>query len=116
MERKKSIHVWLYTILIVGIIAAVIWGATATKNAKALEVTTENQYNRAFHELVGYVDDIDTLLSKTQLTKSPAQLAKLSSDIFSHVLVSFPHQRYSLTTRQNFFHKSAITPMCFRSQ
>lgn len=56
MERKKSIHVWLYTILIVGIIAAVIWGATATKNAKALEVTTENQYNRAFHELVGYVD------------------------------------------------------------
>ena len=38
MERKKSIHVWLYTILIVGIIAAVIWGATATKNAKALEV------------------------------------------------------------------------------
>ncbi len=52
------------------------------KNAKALEVTTENQYNRAFHELVGYVDDIDTLLSKTQLTKSPAQLAKLSSDIF----------------------------------
>lgn len=82
MERKKSIHVWLYTILIVGIIAAVIWGATATKNAKALEVITENQYNRAFHELVGYVDDIDTLLSKTQLTKSPAQLAKLSSDIF----------------------------------
>ena len=80
MERKKSIHAWLYTILIVGIIAAVIWGATATKNAKALEVTTENQYNRAFHELVGYVDDIDTLLSKTQLTKSPAQLAKLSSD------------------------------------
>ena len=75
MERKKSIHVWLYTILIVGIIAAVIWGATATKNAKALEGTTENQYNRAFHELVGYVDDIDTLLSKTQLTKSPAQLA-----------------------------------------
>ena len=66
MERKKSIHVWLYTILIVGIIAAVIWGATATKNAKALEVTTENQYNRAFHELVGYVDDIDTAYKKSR--------------------------------------------------
>ena len=66
MERKKSIHVWLYTILIVGIIAAVIWGATATKNAKALEVTTENQYNRAFHELVGYVDDINTAYKKSR--------------------------------------------------
>lgn len=83
MEKHKSnIHVWLYTILIVGIIASVIWGATATKNVKALEITSENQYNRAFHELVGYVEDIDTLLSKAQLTKSPAQLAKLSSDIF----------------------------------
>ena len=57
-------------------IAAVIWGATATKNAKALEVTTENQYNRAFHELVGYVDDIDTLLSKTQLTKKSRTACK----------------------------------------
>lgn len=123
MERKKSIHVWLYTILIVGIIAAVIWGATATKNAKALEVTTENQYNRAFHELVGYVDDIDTLLSKTQHYKKSRTACKTFKRYFSikvqrqsHVLVSFPHQRYSLTTRQNFFHKSAITPMCFRSQ
>ena len=119
MERKKSIHVWLYTILIVGIIAAVIWGATATKNAKALEVTTENQYNRAFHELVGYVDDIDTLLSKTQVPHSLQNFQAIFSDKVqrqSHVLVSFPHQRYSLTTRQNFFHKSAITPMCFRNQ
>ena len=100
MERKKSIHVWLYTILIVGIIAAVIWGATATKNAKALEVTTENQYNRAFpHSLQNFQA---IFFDKVQRQ--------------SHVLVSFPHQRYSLTTRQNFFHKSAITPMCFRSQ
>lgn len=82
MEQKRSIHIWLYTILIAGLIAAVIWGFTATKSADALEISNENQYNRAFHELVGYVDNIDVLLSKTQLTKSPAQLAKLSSDIF----------------------------------
>lgn len=82
MEQKRSIHIWLYTILIAGLIAAVIWGFTATKSANALEISSENQYNRAFHELVGYVDNIDVLLSKTQLTKSPAQLAKLSSDIF----------------------------------
>lgn len=82
MGKSKTIHVWLYTILIIGIVAAVIWGFTASKNAKALEISNENQYNRAFHELVGYVDEIDTLLSKAQLTKSPAQLAKLSSDIF----------------------------------
>ncbi len=82
MENSRSIHVWLYTALIAGLIAALIWGFTATKNANALELSNENQYNRAFHELVGYVNDIDTLLSKARLTKSPAQLAKLSSDIF----------------------------------
>ena len=82
MEKTKSIHVWIYTALSVGIIAALVWGFAASKNARALEISNENQYNRAFSELAGYVNNIDTLLSKTQLTKSPAQLAKLSSDIF----------------------------------
>ncbi len=89
------------------------------KNAKALEVTTENQYNRAFHELVGYVDDIDTLLSKTQLTKSPAQLAKLSSDIFfdkvqrqSHVLVSFPTSEVQLDNTSKFLFTSRRLHLC----
>ena len=61
MEKNKSIHIWLYVLLVAGIIAALIWGFTASKNAKAIEITNENQYNRAFHELVGYVDNIDTL-------------------------------------------------------
>ena len=82
MEKNRSIHVWLYTILIAGLVAAIIWGCVVSKNANALEITNENQYNRAFHELVGYVENIDTLQSKAQLTKSSAQMAKMSSDIF----------------------------------
>lgn len=82
MEKSKNIHLWLYTTLIIAIIALFIWGFFTSKKANALEISNENQYNRAFHELVGYVDDIDTLLSKAQLTKSPAQLAKFSGDIF----------------------------------
>lgn len=81
-SKSKNINIWLYTILIIGIAAALVWGFVATKNANALETSNENQYNRAFHELVGYVDDIDTMLAKAQLTKSPAHMAKLSSDIF----------------------------------
>ncbi len=82
MERSKKINIWLYAVLAAGLIAAIIWGCVVSRSASALETANENQYNRAFHELVGYVDDIDTLLSKAQLTKSPAQMAKLSSDIF----------------------------------
>lgn len=83
MEKSQSrIHIWLYTILIAGIIAAIIWAFTMQKNARALSTSVENNYNRAFHELVNYIDDIDTLLSKSQLASSPAQLASISSDIF----------------------------------
>lgn len=82
MEKSKHIHVWLYTLLIAGLIAALIWAFTVQKNARALTTTVENQYNRAFHELVDYIDDIDTLLTKAQLANSPAQLASISGDIF----------------------------------
>lgn len=82
MEKSKSIHVWFYSILIAGLIAALVWAFMIQKNAKALSTTVENQYNRAFHELVDYIDDIDTLLTKAQLANSPAQLASISSDIF----------------------------------
>ena len=80
--EKKSIHVWIYTALIAGIIAALLWALALNKNAKALEIDLENQYNRAFHEMVGYIDSVDTLLSKAQISNSPAELATLSSDIF----------------------------------
>lgn len=80
--EKKSIHVWIYTVLIAGIIAALLWALALNKNAKALEIDLENQYNRAFHEMVGYIDSVDTLLSKAQISNSPAELATISSDIF----------------------------------
>lgn len=83
MEKSNSrIHIWIYTVLGAGLIAAIIWGFTLQKSSHALTTTLENQYNRAFHELVNYIDDIDTLLSKSQLASSPAQLASISSDIF----------------------------------
>ena len=57
-------------------------GATATKNAKStLKLQQKISSTERSTSLSVMCDDIDTL-SKTQLTKSPAQLAKLSSDIF----------------------------------
>ena len=82
MEKTRNIHTWLYTLLIAALIASLVWALSLNKNAKALELDLENQYNRAFHEMVGYISDIDTLLSKAQLASSSAELATLSSDIF----------------------------------
>lgn len=80
--EKKNIRIWIDTALIVGIIAALLWALSLNKNAKALEIDLENQYNRAFHEMTGYIDSVDSLLLKAQIATSPAELATLSSDIF----------------------------------
>ncbi len=49
---------------------------------KKMETALDNQYNRAFDEVVDYVRDIDVSLTKGKLVKSPSQMAKLSHEIF----------------------------------
>lgn len=82
MEKSNKIHAVLYTILVAGIIAALLWAFSMNRSVKAYEIDAENNYNRAFHEMVGYINDIDALLSKAQLANDPADLATMSSDIF----------------------------------
>jgi germination protein YpeB len=82
MEKTNKIHAVVYTVLGIGIVAVLLWGFSASRSAKAYEIDVENNYNRAFHEMVGYIDDIDSLLSKAQLSRDPAELATVSSDIF----------------------------------
>ena len=83
MEKTKSIHVWLYSILIAAVIVCLLWALNIKKTASALEISVENGYNRAFYELVDYIDNIDIQLTKAQLVKTPSQLASISNDIFS---------------------------------
>ena len=80
--EKSRIHIWIYAALAALLAAAIVWGVTAVRNVSALEIANENSYNRAFHELVDHVENVDNLLSKAQLANGTAQLAKLSGDIF----------------------------------
>ena len=82
MEKTNKIHVWLYTILIAALIGVAIWALNMNRSVKAYEITTENNYNRAFYEMTGYIGEIDALLSKAQLANDPAILASMSSEIF----------------------------------
>lgn len=82
MERSNKIHAALYTLLTAGLIAALLWAFSMNRSVKAYEIDTENNYNRAFHEMVSYIEDIDSLLAKAQLANDPADLASMSSEIF----------------------------------
>ena len=82
MEKKINIHTWIYPILAGALAVSLIWAGMATKSANALEISNENNYNRAFHEMVGHVDQVNNLLSKAQLANGGAQMAKIAGDIF----------------------------------
>ncbi len=84
MEEKEAgrAYPWILGIFAAALVASLIWGYYGRKNAQAAELNLENQYNRAFHELVGYVDNIEVSLYKAQLSSDAAQLASISGDIF----------------------------------
>lgn len=84
MEQKSlnKIHAVIYTALGIAIIMLLLWALNMNKTVKAHETDSENGYNRAFHELCGHIDEIDSLLSKARLANDPADLASISSDIF----------------------------------
>ncbi len=81
METTKK-HQIAYTVLSIILLFFIIWSIYQHKQIKSLKTGMENNYNRAFHELVDYVDDIDTLLQKSMLVSSPAQMSTISGELF----------------------------------
>lgn len=75
-------HRYIYWILSAVIAILLVFSIFQYTHAKELQTNVENNYNRAFHELVNYVDDIDTLLQKSMLVSSATQLSTISSELF----------------------------------
>ena len=75
-------HRYAYWILSVLLALLLIFSAFMYSKTKTLETAVENNYNRAFHELVTYVDDMDTLLQKSMLVSSASQMSTISSELF----------------------------------
>ena len=78
ISRRRYIY-WALGAVIAILAVLLIYYCTQTRKLKN---QVENNYNRAFHELVNYVDDIDTLLQKTMLVSSAEQMSTLSSELF----------------------------------
>lgn len=76
----KKIHIYRTASALAIVLA--VWGFYETRRADEMKTALENNYNRAFHELVDCVDGIDVLLQKSMLVSSPAQMASLSGELF----------------------------------
>lgn len=65
----------MYSIVILLIGAVSIWGIYQYKHAANLRQELDNQYNRAFYDMVGYVNNVETLLAKSMISTTTAKTA-----------------------------------------
>lgn len=65
----------MYSIIIVVIGAIAVWGIYQYKQASQLRQQLDNQYNRAFFDMVGYVQNVDTMLAKSMISSTPQKTA-----------------------------------------
>jgi len=65
----------MYSIVIVVISAVAIWGIYQYKQAANLRQMLDNQYNRSFYDMVGYVNNVETILMKSVITSTPEKTA-----------------------------------------
>ena len=65
----------MYSIVVVIIAAIAGWGIYQHKHAANLRQQLDNQYNRAFYDMVGYVNNVETLLVKSLITSTPEKTA-----------------------------------------
>lgn len=67
----------MYSIVIVVVAAVGIWGILQYKHAANLRQELDNQYNRAFFDMAGYVNNVETLLMKSMITSTTDRTAAI---------------------------------------
>lgn len=90
------------------LIACVIYGVIQTKRADRYRTQLDNQYNRSFFELVGYVNNIDAFLLKSMVTSTPERTSNLLEEAWRYAtlaqsnLSQLPIQHETLSNTSKF--------------
>ncbi len=70
----------MYSIVIVVTALVATVGIYQYKRALDFQNFVNNQYNRSFHEMVGYVENVEVSLAKAMLVTTPAQMEFIASE------------------------------------
>ena len=74
-SKKRSSTIVKYAIFIALFAAAASWGYYQYRRAADLRQELDNQYNRAFFEMVGYVNNVESLLAKSMVSTTTSRTA-----------------------------------------
>ncbi len=78
----------MYSIVITVIGAVAIWGIYQYKHAADLRQELDNQYNRSFYEMVGYVNNVETLLAKSMVSTTTEKTAITLQDAWKQATLA----------------------------
>ncbi len=79
-NRLRDRH--MFTIVIVSLLSTITMGLYILKIRNDNRQALENTYNYAFYELSSYIDNINNLLTKAQISRDPIHAAKTMSEIW----------------------------------
>lgn len=74
--KKRLSDRRMYSVIVVLIAVIAAWGIFQYKRAADLRQELDNQYNRAFYEMVGYVNNVEVLLMKGMISSTPKMVAQ----------------------------------------
>lgn len=77
LARNKAKNLIIFILLL-----TTIFGAYQYNRAVVLQRKLNNSYNRAFYELVGYVQNVEIMLMKARMTSSPELTAVTLRDVW----------------------------------
>lgn len=85
MENLWNKKLDLHGVIIVAIIAIIIFAFLSIyleMENKKLETAINNTYDKSFYELTEYVDNVEALLAKAEITSTPIYMAKTLTNIW----------------------------------
>lgn len=110
-KEFKEKHLWTITILIA--VIAICAGILAYKNDRDYANFKKNQYNMAFFEVVDYMENVETYLAKSLITKeassSSSNLIQVwrETNLAGAYLAQIPVSTEGLSNTQKFLNQTS---------
>lgn len=111
-ERLRDRHMFTIVMIIVALLIAVIaLGIYTYQKQREFRQVSENSYNRAFYELMDYMEEVETYLAKATITNSAEHEAETLANVWSEAnlasvfLSQLPIETQELSNSQKFLNQ-----------
>lgn len=113
-ERLRDRHMFtVVMIALVLLLAVIILGLYTYQKQREARQASENSYNRAFYELINYMEEVETYLAKSTITSTAQHEAETLANVWSEAnlasvfLSQLPIETEELENSQKFLNQAS---------